>query len=685
MARAKSVGSMTAAVFGMVTALAVAVCLLPSAAQAASPVANPDGVLPSQVARLLASDGAATDRLGSSIAVSGDMMVVGAPYADVAGKADAGAVYVFTRQGSTWGNEVRLVADDGGAGDRFGDSVAIDGGTVIVGAPYADVAGKADAGAAYAFARPLADWIQQGKLVAPDSVASDWLGDSVAISGDTAILSAPGVDVPGKSGVGAAYPFVRSGTSWAAQGPRLIDPTGLELDFLGSSVAISGDTAIVGARWADLPGKANAGAALVYLRSGTTWTQQQKLISTDEAAGDSLGASVAISGNTAVIGACYASLPGKASAGAAYVFTRSDTSWSQQAKLISTDGAAGDWFGSSLVISGGTVLIGAPYADVPGKANGGAAYTFTGLGASWTQQVKCYGSSGVAEDNLGSAVGLTGGTIIAGAPYADVPGKADVGSVRVFAPYTTPEDTSLIVAAPGVLDNDVDADGNVLTAALSLAPAHGTVVLDPSGSFVYTPNPNWNGTDFFTYSAYDGTTYSSTAVVTIEVTPVGVPPVARPDGVLPSQVAKALAGDGAAGDNFGWSLDVSGDAMIVGASYADVSGKQDAGAAYVLARSWGTWGAPQKLINPDGAGIGDYFGTSVAIDGDTLVIGAPQADVVPNADQGSAFVYVRSGTDWVLQKKLTASDGAAGRPLRHRGGDRRGHDRRGRELRRRRR
>ena len=163
--------------------------------------------------------------------------------------------------------------------------------------------------------------------------------------------------------------------------------------------------------------------------------------------------------------------------------------------------------------------------------------------------------------------------------------NADQGSVYVFTPYTTQEDVALTIAAPGLLANDTDANGDALTPSVVAQPAHGTASVNANGSFLYTPAANWNGTDTFTYRVSDGTAYSNNAVVTVRVVAVNDPPVALPDGVLPSQVAKLLAADGAGGDTFGVSVAISGDTMVVGAPYDDVAANADQGSARVFVRS----------------------------------------------------------------------------------------------------
>ncbi len=253
-----------------------------------------------------------------------------------------------------------------------------------------------ESGSAYVFVRSGTTWSQQAKLTAFDAAAIDQFGYSVAISGDTAIVGAYGDDDAG-SASGSAYVFVRSGTTWSQQA-KLTALDAAASDQFGYSVAISGDTAIVGAYLDDDAGSAS-GSAYVFVRSGTTWSQQAKLTASDGAASDLFGYSVAISGDTAIVGA-YGDDDAGSDSGSAYVFVRSGTTWSQQAKLTALDAAAVDCFGYSVAISGDTAIVGAYLDDDAGSASG-SAYVFVRSGTTWSQQAKLTASDGAASDQFG--------------------------------------------------------------------------------------------------------------------------------------------------------------------------------------------------------------------------------------------------------------------------------------------
>ena len=381
------------------------------------------------------------------------------------------------------------------------------------------------------------DWsatTQQAKIQASDAEASDKFGHAIAIDGDTVIVGAYLEDTGG-SGAGAAYIFTRSGSTWTQQ-QKIQASDAQASDSFGFSVAIDGDTAIVGAYAEDTGGSA-AGAAYIFTRSGSTWTQQQKIQASDVASPDYFGISVSIDGDTAIVGAYGKST----STGAAYIFTRSGSSWTQQAKIQASDKAAYDNFGWAVSIDGDTVIVGAHGEDT-GGTDAGAAYIFTRSGSSWTQQQKIQASDIVAYDNFGRSVAIDGDTVIAGAWQEDDT-ATNAGSAYIFT---------------------------------------------RSGS-------TWTQQD------------------------------------------KIQASDAEGSDNFGQSAAIDGDTVIVGAWQEDTGGS-GAGAAYIFTRDGSTWTQQQKIQSSD-IGEGDQFSYSVSISGDTAIVGARNEDT-GGTDAGAAYIFV---------------------------------------------
>ncbi len=374
-----------------------------------------------QMQKLLAHDAAAHDHFGYSVSISGDTALVGAYGDDDNGKR-SGSAYVFVRNGSTWSLQQKLTPTDAAAYDHFGWSVSISDDTALVGASGDNDNGKRS-GSAYVFVRNGSTWSLQQKLTPTDAAAEDLFGRSVSISDDTALVGAWGDDDNGDMS-GSAYVFVRSGSTWSPQ-QKLMPPDAAAKSLFGRSVSVSGDTALVGA-----PGDGwNSGSAYVFVRSGNTWSLQNKITPADAAEYDSFGDSVSVSGDTALVGAAGDDDNG-GSSGSAYVFARSGSQWSQQDKMTAVDAAARDQFGISVSVSGDTALVGA-YKDDDGSGPG-SVYVFVRSGSTWSQQQKITPADGAAYDHFGWSVSVSGDTALVSARGDDDNGS-DSGSTYVFS------------------------------------------------------------------------------------------------------------------------------------------------------------------------------------------------------------------------------------------------------------
>ena len=425
----------------MLTRLLLLLLLL--AAPVMAPAGQVDSLRTSQVALLLAADGAGGDLFGRSIAAGGDTVAVGALGADAGGNEAQGAVYVFARnQGGpdAWGQAAKLVASDGMTYTQLGWSVAIDGDTIVAGAN-----GDNDfQGAAYVFERNQGGpdaWGQVAKLVASDGAANDQFGWSVAIDGDLIVAGAVFAN-EGNDYRGAAYLFERNqgGPNAWGQVARLAAADGAAGDAFGYSVGVAGDTVIAGAPFAAAD-KAGQGAAYLFERNQGgpgAWGQAAKLVASDGAVGDEFGWSAAIAGDTAVAGAPHAEglAPGE---GAAYLFERNQGgpgAWGQAARLAAADAAENDAFGYSVAIAGDIVAAGTPQSDPGGSEGQGAVYLFQrNLGGpdAWGQAAKLTPTPGAEVIYFGTSVAVSrdGTWIAAGAPWYDVTGFDD-GAAYVF-------------------------------------------------------------------------------------------------------------------------------------------------------------------------------------------------------------------------------------------------------------
>lgn len=408
---------------GAALVIALAACAPPRSASDEVPdsgaeVTTPEGVFYTFGAEVqkLRPNVSATTVFGTAVAIDQDTLVIGATVE----ANNQGRIYVFVRTGATWTLQQKLQASDATNGVRLGIQVDVSGDTLIAGA--AGEAGNPQQGAAYVFTRSGTTWTQQQKIVAPDGQAADRFGQSVRIDGDTAVIGAPGDDDKG-SASGSAYVFVRSGTSWTQQ-QKLTAADGAADDLFGYGVTIFGDTVAIGARRDD-DGASDAGSVYVFVRSGTTWSQQQKLTS-DSGVDGNFGRDLSLFGDSLLIGAMQRS----GGNGAAYVFVRSGTTWSQQAKLTAADGANQDFFGGDVALSGDTAAVGARLDD-DGAASTGSIYIFRRSGTTWSQVEKVKPSDGQFDDRFSQDMDLFGTTLVGGSRGDDDLANAS-GAVYVF-------------------------------------------------------------------------------------------------------------------------------------------------------------------------------------------------------------------------------------------------------------
>jgi hypothetical protein len=351
-------------------------------------------------------DTAPGDFFGYRVSISGDgSYAIAASYGD---SNYTGSAYIFSRSGSTWGYQSKITGPDAEQGDRFGKSVALsgDGSYALVGA-YRHTDVVADQGSAYVFSRSGSSWTFQSEITAPDAAVGDRFGESVALSGDGsyAIVGAR-LDDDVASSSGAAYIFNRSGSSWTFQSKVTApDPNPGGLHFLGCSVAISGDGsyAISGAYGAS----DYTGAAYIFSRSGSSWSYQSKITAPDAAQQDRFGWSVSMSsdGSYAIAGADRDD-----STGSAYIFSRSGSSWSYQSKIRAPGVVTGDNFGYSVSISsdGSYAIAGAYGHDNIYYNTSGAAFTFSRSGSSWTYHSKIVAPDIANYQYLGYSVSISG-------------------------------------------------------------------------------------------------------------------------------------------------------------------------------------------------------------------------------------------------------------------------------------
>ena len=610
--------------------------------------------------KLVAPEGSVSDYFGNSVSVDGDYALVGAWAADIDGKANAGAAYIFERVSGGWEQKEKLTATDGSANDYFGYSVSLDGDYALVGARNADPDGKSAAGAAYIFERVSGGWEQKEKLTATDGSANDYFGYSVSLDGDYALVGAYGDDDKGGY-AGAAYIFERDLNGDWSQKEKLVAADGNAGDRFGHSVSLDGDYALVGAYGDDDKG-GYAGAAYIFERGSGGWEQKKKLLPSDGSAGDEFGRSVSLDGDYALVGAIQADIDGKANAGAAYIFECDlNGDWSQKKKLTASDGSTRDMFGISVSLDGDYALVGARYADVDGKANAGAAYIFERGAEGWIQKKKLTASDGSADDRFGYSVSLDGDYALVGANSADVNGKNSAGAAYYF---------NLQGLSLGEGYRDFSARTKFAPQLLPKRESVRQKIIDADGLLIDNPSYqklvafNWSASARFGRSVSVDGDYALVGASAAYVDGKGYVGAAyifeRVSGGW-EQKEKLTATGGSAG--FGYSVSLDGDYALVGAPYANVDGENNAGAAYIFKRVSGGWEQKAKLT-AEFINDGDQFGHSVSLDGDYALVGAPYADVDGENNAGAAYIFVRGSEDWESEDweqeaKLTAEVGNA--------------------------
>jgi LPXTG-site transpeptidase (sortase) family protein len=375
---------------------------------------------------------------------------------------NAGEAFVYTYDGKTWVLDTRLVARNASPGDTFGVSVAIHAGTIVVGATGVDLKDESqkgdlieNAGAAYVFTRNGGTWTQQAKLTASDYTEEDSFGSEVAIYKDTVVVAAQTKDLLPLVDVGAAYVYRHHGGKVWAQQAKLLPSNPSPFDYFGSSLAIYSDQIAVGAIQFNPLGQSGPGAVFLFGCDGVNWPQRARLEAEDGRPGDAFGNSVALFGPTLVVGADHADplLNGRrvTSAGAAYVFTGQGSDWKQTTALSPDYAMAFDQFGQAVGIYLDTIVVGATGATQAGNRAAGAVYVFKKSAGDWNMQTRVVTDPAGEDDLFGRSVAIDRDWFIAGATGRAPAGQPQAG--QVFLNLLGPVQLPSTGFAPGVRTN----------------------------------------------------------------------------------------------------------------------------------------------------------------------------------------------------------------------------------------
>lgn len=380
---------------------------------------------------VVVEEGTRNSRLSSDI--NGDTLIIGAP-------AGLGMAKVYVGSGSKWkeqaeltvkpieGNMNRAIPSFGIAVDLTGPHDLATPDYALIGASRAG-ADESLAGAAFVFARHRNQWNEQAKLVPADVDRDDGFGDAVSIDREIAVIGSPGDDDAGSSS-GSAYIYVRDGTRWKQQ--VKLAPADLQRsDAFGTSVLVYRNTVIVGAPKHTHSGVRFTGAAYVFEFNGDAWVQKTKLVADDAVKSDNFGGSLAMSGNTVIVGAPLADSERGKDSGAAYVFVREGAGWRKQAKFGPRGAKKADQFGSSVAISGSIVIVGAKTRD-EGAPGSGAAYSFVRVDGRWEERAKVLPRDPGQKVNYGEWVAISGNAVVVSSHNAGNAGPESAHGVAAY-------------------------------------------------------------------------------------------------------------------------------------------------------------------------------------------------------------------------------------------------------------
>ena len=554
---------------------------------------------------LTSTDAAAGDLFGFSVSLNSNSAVIGAIGNDDSGQS-SGSIYIFEYTAS-WNEVVKLVASDASAGDLFGYSLSSTSTTVLVGAPN-DSDSFNNAGAAYVFNKTGGIWSQSNKIVSADLGSQDGFGTAVSLNSNMALISAFREDANGQFNSGAVYLFDQVNNSSWSQIAKITAADANEGVEFGNFVALNNTRLIVGNKNDNDNGEFS-GSAYVYDLVGGFWVQQSKLKALNGALNDRFGYSVSISNDIAVVGSYFDDSAGSNS-GAAYIYEYSGGMWHQTAKLMADDAVFNAQFGFAVSIEGNRVAI-AANRDPNSGLSSGAVYIFE-KSMSWTQKQKLTAIDSTTNDNFGYSVSLSGNRILISAPFDDDNGS-NSGSVYIF-----------------------DLVNNVWTQSSKHTATDTT--------FLYGESVSLLGDRFIVGSRTNNS--SKGAVYVYDW-----------NGVIWMPTTTLLASDGSNSDSFGISVSLSTDRILVGANGNDDSGSSS-GSAYVFEVTGGVWTETEKITASD-AQTGDNFGYSVSLNGNRMVIGAYKDDD-NGVDSGSVYQFDYNGSTWIEKNKLIASDGQLG-------------------------
>ncbi|MEZ5496597.1 MAG: FG-GAP repeat protein [Gammaproteobacteria bacterium] len=632
-----------------------------------------------QTQRLFASDSGSGHRFGTSVSISSTRVVIGAP-----GAGSNGQVYVFDFDGNNW-IESQILTPTGHSGfsKGFGNSVSLSSNRILIGSSNDTEIGPLS-GAAYVFEYVGGNWTQTQKITVPGIYDFANFGSSVSLYGYTAIV---GAFTDENSGItsGSVYVFnLNLGSNTWDFAQKIYDPTGENNDNFGFSVSLYNTQFVVGT-WRDNDLGVDSGSVSVYEYNGMTgsWEFYQKLSASDGTSGDNFGVSVSNSNGRIVVGAYQNDESGIANnLGAAYMydFNGVDAYMESQRFIPSDGGNYNKAFGIAVALDRDTMmpeksLIGA-YGDDEMAEYAGSAYMYNYDGMSWVEDQKMIAGDSVLNDKFGSVVSISGETAVVGA-YSDQDLGVDAGAVYVFDYVSSNwvlsqkifgddtaagdffgysvsiENDRLVIGAQGDSDNGTFS-GSVYVfernGGFNWTQTDKLLASDAAASDAFGSDVSLSGDRILVGARFDNNSVGGTGA--------GSAYVFDYDSVndIWDESEKLIAMDSDANDNFALSVSLDGDNAIIGA-WADDDRGDKSGSAYIFNFDGMNWNQLPKL-SPIETDAGDYFGFNVSIEGNWVVVGAPNEDDGNGQQIGAAYLFNFNGTNWVQTQRLTGGVGA---------------------------
>lgn len=375
-------------------------------------------LLAPEVATFTAASPLPYGSFGNSVAIDDDIIVVGDRWYD----GDRGMAQVYELVNGQWTLAAELSLGLGKQLYKLGYSVAVDDGTIVVSAPYGQFNAQGYDGVAVVYQKVNGIWQEVQRLTRPDDEPWTLFGSSVAVSGDTVIVGAMYDDEDGDNN-GAAFVYRRVDGVFTFSQKLTVGITSIFRSFFGYSVSIDGDIAVVGAPFSDVDG-ADSGAAFVFRETAGVFQQEYRLRSTGVTTGSEFGASVAVDGERVIVGA-RTQRTTRPYSGAAFIFERQGATWIQASELVPQDADAGSWYGYSVALDADIAVVGNPNAR-SGYQSTGAAYVFRRIIGQWAYLGRLSVTDQSPSAELGNAVDVQGGVIVAGDPYTSLSGEQGV-------------------------------------------------------------------------------------------------------------------------------------------------------------------------------------------------------------------------------------------------------------------